>query len=118
MLSTGVLSCAFALASAAACGPSPVITVVNASGAELGGVELLYSGGKTPVGRLRAAESRTFPIDVRGESDLRLQFLDARGHDEKIDVYIENGYRGSLTIAVQPNLKVRWKGRVRPWPGW
>ncbi len=75
------------------------------------------SGGQTVIGRLRAGESRDCAIHVAGESELRLAFVDSRGsrHDEKIDVYLETGDGGRVTITVQPDLKAAWKHRLWPW---
>lgn len=101
---------------AVGCSRGPRFTVVNRSAVVLDDVRLEYSGGSAPIGRLSPGETRSVRITPRGESGLQIGFRDPGGvvHEQKVDVYFETGYRGTLEIAIDQDLNVTWSGTLRP----
>ncbi len=101
-----------------ACGQGLRVSVANRTTGQLSGVELVYSGGSVSVGGLASGETRTVAVAPRGESDLTIRFIEATGreHEQKIDVYLETGYRGHLTVTIQSDFRVRSTGDVHAGP--
>ena len=101
---------------AVACSAGPSATVVNGSGATLTNVRVQCTGGEATLGTLEPGETRSAIMLARGESSAVLVFTDTAGvvHTQELDVYFENGYKGSLTIRIAPDLQVSVENKIRP----
>ncbi len=82
----------------------------------LSSMTLVASHRIPPDSGVKTALSRHL-VSLVFESDLRLAFVDSRGarHDEKIDVYLETGDGGRVTITVRPDLNATWTHKSWPW---
>jgi hypothetical protein len=101
---------------AAGCAEGPEFSVINRTRDVLHEVGLEYSGGSVTLGQISPGTAKSVRITPRGESGLVLYFRTATGesHRAAIDVYFEGGYRGSLRLIVEADLRTRWEGTLKP----
>ncbi len=91
------------------------VTVTNATGGEITGLEVRFTGGSKSRPMLRASESFEAKINPRGESHLVIVFTDSSGkqHSAEVDVYFERGYRGTIRVTIRPDGTVSWKDEIK-----
>ena len=99
VLAVGIFTLAYALV------PRISVTLVNKTGAQLQNVTLQYTGGQVVLGPIEPDGVARAKIRVSGESSIRVTHLDTKGvkHESDAGLYIESGYRGSVTIDVTPS---------------
>lgn len=96
------------------CSAGVNVTITNNSGSTISDLRIIYSGGSFLIKTLEPNISKRLLINPKGESDTKLEFKDPRGtkFKETIEVYIEEGYSGSLDITIGPDGKVTWVDKI------
>jgi hypothetical protein len=91
------------------------VSVANFTSKPVRTVRLLYKGGEFCVPDLEPGQTIMGTIYPLGETDLSLYVEQAEGKvtSEKIDVYLEPGYRGRVDISIT-DQGITFNGRVFP----
>ena len=112
----GVVFTALFISILVGCKPAGVaVTVTNATGGEITGLEVRFKGGSKSAQKLKAAESFEATINPHGESHLVIAFVDSSGkrHSAEVDVYFERGYKGGIHVTIRPDGTVTWKEDIK-----
>jgi hypothetical protein len=90
------------------------VVLTNQGSSPVRNVRVWFSGGSDIVSEVRAGAQERMRVRPRSESGLRLEFVDSQGgqHSEPINVYIEPGYGGRVTIEIDDDNKVSWHDEV------
>ena len=93
-----------------------VVQIRNSGTAPLLNVRLQFSGGECALSTLPGKTKRTLLLNVIGESGLSLEFEDQAGmkHGDKLDVYLEPGYGGTVQLNVDDHNKVVCQSKASP----
>lgn len=96
-----------------ACSSGVSVSVINQTDAPLSDVTVSVSGAQEVLGEIPAGAQKTVKVSPVSESSVTVQgagFTESAG-------YIESGYRGSMTFAVQPGGEVLVTDETElPWP--
>lgn len=81
------------------------VTIYNKCSTGINNVYVEYNGGVYKVSEIRVDHSITFIPNINGESSLVVKYTDSQKirHEHSIDVYIENGYTGTVSIFIFDN---------------
>jgi len=83
-------------------------------------INISYTGGIIRIAKLEPKTSYGQRINPIGESGLKLGWLDSSGvkQSQKIEVYFEHNYTGSVGIMIEAGNRVSVTNRIRlgPWP--
>ena len=90
--------------------------ITNVSGENLSSLKLKFRGGTSLIATLKSNETARVRINPSGESGVGIEFLDSSGllRTNYIDVYMEQNYRGTLYLTVNPGGKVTHKNNIIP----
>jgi hypothetical protein len=90
------------------------VTIINAGKAPIHSVDLLVTGNTYPLGDIASGVSRQATVKSRGESSLKIHFIDDDGNPHRLDagVYIEPGYRGSIEVSIKEGQIVTNEQRI------
>lgn len=94
------------------------VVVGNTGTAAMRDMRVVVTGGSYTLGDLRPGESRGVHVKPSGESSITLQYADAGGGPQSVDLdcYIEPGYAGSVSVDVANGAVVRKADSTRPTP--
>src|SRR5262249_9370284 len=78
------------------------VSIVN-TGTAMRSVVLHVTGRSYPVGDILPGKTTVARVQPTSESHLEIEFTDAQGEKQllKVDVYIEPGYRGAMSVVIQ-----------------
>ena len=91
------------------------VKLLNRSAAPISEIHIKYRGGEFYIPRLKAGSKVSRNLVPMGATDIQLYYLDAKGmkHSKQIDVYLEHGYVGSITITIQPDGTIVWTNQSK-----
>lgn len=90
------------------------VDVYNKSDTEIHDLLLEYTGGKKAIKTILPQQNIKQKINPTGESALTIEFsLDGKNYRQGLDVYIENGYSGSLIVNIGEGGKVDFESHVK-----
>ena len=93
------------------------VYLINNGKAPLKDVIINFTGGKKLINSIGATETCKVKINPISESSLSLIWKDSSGkeHSKKIDVYLEKGYRGTITITIDSRQTVSHSEDIKLW---
>lgn len=85
------------------------VVVMNRGPAPLADVVVHVTGNSYQLGTLGVGESRTVPVQARGESHVELEFTYRTGERRRLNAggYFESGYEGTIEVELEAGEIVR-----------
>ena len=92
--------------------PSVRVQIHNSTGSDMLDTRLTIRGQEVFVGQVPSSASRIGVLRPKAESGMTLLFKDGHGRDcqQKVDLYMENRYRGDVELFVLDCQSAKLKG--------
>jgi hypothetical protein len=90
-----------------------VINVTNDGSMPVSNLRISFNRGENTWAKLDPGRAQMFKIKP-SDSGVVLSFVDALGnlHSQKVDVYLEKNYHGTIDIKIDRSGKITWKDEI------
>ena len=91
------------------------VVITNNSAETLVDLRLVCTGDSVAVSKIAPRECQRYRISPKGESNLRVSFVDREGnrHQCPVDDYFESGHSGEINVIITPELQLQTTEKLK-----